>query len=137
MPKGTKKGQAEAAVLRRQQMFQLRCAGASFEQIGRQFGVSSTVAFKLVQRVLSDIKETEKQDLAEMRAVENERIDLAARSIAGKVREGSLGAIDRWIKLLERRAKLNGLDAAVKQEVTGADGAPLYKVYAGFDPEDV
>ena len=38
---------------------------------------------------------------------------------------------------IERRCKLLGLDAPARAEVTGKDGAPLYKVYIGFDPTEV
>ena len=34
-------------------------------------------------------------------------------------------AMGACMKIMERRAKLLGLDAAVKAEVTGADGQPL------------
>jgi len=40
-------------------------------------------------------------------------------------RMANLGAIDRALKIMERRAKLLGLDAPVRQEVTGADGGAL------------
>jgi hypothetical protein len=34
-------------------------------------------------------------------------------------------AVDTVIRLIDRRAKLNGLDMPVKTELTGADGGPL------------
>jgi hypothetical protein len=47
--------------------------------------------------------------------VAEEQVDVTAKMRAG----------DLMIKVFERRARLNGLDAAEKYELTGADGGPV------------
>jgi hypothetical protein len=42
-----------------------------------------------------------------------------------QVLKGNQGAIDRALRVMERRAKLLGLDAPTRQEVTGAEGGAL------------
>ena len=45
------------------------------------------------------------------------RLDVAQRAIWKKVVKGDLAAIDRLLKIMQRRAKLIGLDAPVKLDV--------------------
>ena len=62
----------------------------------------------------------------ELRAVENERLDkLFFVAYKQAVREGSLPAIDRALRVMERRARLLGLDTPTRTEITGRDGQPL------------
>lgn len=50
-------------------------------------------------------------------------------------REMRLKAVDRWVRLLEREARLHGLDAPVRSEVSG-DGTVLQVVFdAGLAPK--
>src|SRR3990167_2042270 len=66
---------------------------------------------------------TEKAE--EIRAIETARLDVMLHAIAAKVRSGDLPAIDRVLKIMDRRAALWGLDAPKHQVLTGADGGPV------------
>jgi hypothetical protein len=53
----------------------------------------------------------------ELITLELERLDMATRAIAHQVEKGSLRAIDRWLRIMDRRAKLLGLDKAPQQSI--------------------
>lgn len=97
-------------------------------------------ASKDLIRALEVARDAEKAEASVYRQQENERLDAlleaawprATRphpvfSKEGEVvgEELDMRAIDTVLRLMDRRAKLNGLDMPVKSEVTGADGGPL------------
>jgi hypothetical protein len=47
------------------------------------------------------------------------------RAIYATATKGDTGAIDRILRIMERRAKLWGLDTPVRNEHTGKDGGPI------------
>lgn len=97
---------ASAEVTR--QCLDLRLAGGSLESIGRTVGLHKSNVSRRIKAALADIPAAEADAL---RTLENERLDAMQVAIWGKVRKGELGAVDRAIKISERRARLNGLDA--------------------------
>lgn len=105
----------EAVVLREQQVLQLRRFGATFEAIAKQLGYANEGgAYKAYQRAcLSIIRD----DVEDLRQLEIDRLDFALVKIMPKVSEGQLNAIDRMLRIMERRARLLGLDAPVKAEL--------------------
>jgi hypothetical protein len=65
-----------------------------------------------------------RDDIDSIRRVEEDRLDLAQAAIWGKVMAGDIPAVSALIRIMERRAKLLGLDQPIKQqiEVTTYDG---------------
>lgn len=94
---------------------EMRKAGANYRQIGKALGVGPGTANKAVMRVLKRMESKLGEDIEVVRQIEVERLDDMLRSTATLVREGNLQAIDRWLKIMERRAKLLGLDLAPVQ----------------------
>lgn len=99
--------EAESAELTRQ-CLELRLAGGNLESIGRTVGLHKSNVSRRIKAALAAIPEPE---AAEMRKIENERLNVMQAAIWGKVRKGDYGAVDRVIKISERRSRLNGLDA--------------------------
>lgn len=89
------------------QLLELRKQGLSFDAIGELHGISGTAARKAVKKLLDRI---EHEPADELRRLENERLDVALAALWESVRDGSESAIATLIKLMERRAKLLGLD---------------------------
>jgi len=118
---------------REAQALELRKAGASFPAIGQALGISDEGARKAVSRALARIAQQTDEAAAELRALELERLDMAQLAIARQVQQGNFGAIDRWIRLSERRAKLLGLDAPVRQDVQATIGYIVDLGDAGSD----
>lgn len=93
---------------RRIQAMSLRLAGLTYGQIGERLHIGAEAARMLVMRTL---KEAEQAQVAEMRELENQRLDRMQASIWPKVLEGDLQAIDRALRISARRSAVNGLDA--------------------------
>ena len=135
---------------RRAFVLTLRKSGATYEHIAQaamaKFGEDTLprgwdrrYAWMDVSRELKRLNEQNQDDVAEIKRLELERIDVALFAIWGQVQRGHLGAIDRFVRLSERRARLCGLDAATKTDVTsGGEKLPVPIIYLPVvDGEDV
>lgn len=87
---------------------ELRLSGATLEGIARVVGIDKSNVSRRIKAALASIPEPEAKAL---RALENERLDAMQFAIWKQVREGHHAAIDRAIRISERRSRLNGLDA--------------------------
>lgn len=96
----------------------LRLTGATYADIGSMMGISSTGAYKAVLRAIQRLAEQTTETADEYRRLELERLDKMQRNLWTQTLQGSQGAVDRVLKIMERRAKLLGLDAPVKQDIT-------------------
>lgn len=103
--------------------FTLRMAGASYQQIADQVGYADpSGAYRAFNRALSRIIMEEPD---EMRLLELSRLDRIQIEIYRNATQGQLGAVDRYLKIAERRAKLMGIDAAERVEHAGIGGGPI------------
>ncbi|MFD8597518.1 hypothetical protein ACFV1L_21200 [Kitasatospora sp. NPDC059646] len=88
-----------------------------------------------------DITETLEQriassqaDVEALRALEDARLDrLFLVAYRRAVRDGELPAIDRALRIMERRARLRGLDRPLRTEISGPDGGPIEVTDATVD----
>jgi hypothetical protein len=96
----------------------LRSLGYTYQRIADQTGCSKQTAYARVQRALNAIPA---EAAEEYRKLEGERLDALLEVSMAKALDpagkGFLFAVDRCIALMDRRAKLFGLDAPVKQSV--------------------
>lgn len=92
----------------------LRAAGASFRDIGQSLGIDPTWARTLVLKALQEVA-YEAAD--EMRTQEGERLDRLQMGLWPQATRGDVKAVLAVVRVMERRAKLFGLDAPVKLEV--------------------
>jgi hypothetical protein len=72
------------------------------------------------------LRETLQEPADEVRQLELLRLDRYLSAIAEKVDSGDLKAIDRALKIMERRSKLLGLDAPQKVAPTDPTGLEPY-----------
>ena len=118
------------SVEKKRKALELRKAGASYEQIAEMLGYrSKSGAYKAVSLALRDLL---REPADSVRKLELSRLDDMLMGIWPRVRSGDVLAIDRALKLAERRAKLLGLDAPVKVAPTDPSGE---KEYAGLTDE--
>ena len=96
------------------QAFELWKAGASYRTIGAKLGISEAQAHRDVQAGMAALRELELHEAADYRAMELERLDDALLAIYPHVKRGNHAAIDRMLRISERRSKLMGLDAPTK-----------------------
>ena len=98
-----------AAVERQRQAVQLRLAGATYAQIAEKLGYRQAAgALKAVEAALA---KTLREPTDQLRELELARLDALWLSIWPQAQQGSLGAVDRCLRIQERRARLLGLDA--------------------------
>ena len=112
---------------RRTQYLNLRKAGYTYERIGAQFGVSRQAVCDVVVWAL---KSQQAESVGDLRALENERLDDMLRAIYAQAVKGDTGAIDRILRIMERRAKLWGLDAPVQSVVDNGGTTRILIEYA-------
>lgn len=87
---------------------ELRLAGATYEDIGEVVGRHKANVYRRIKKAIQDIP---KSEVEELRALELERLSRVQRSVWRQALEGHMGAVDRVIKISERRSRLLGLDA--------------------------
>ena len=115
---------------KRRRALELRKAGASYEQIAESLGYrSKSGAHDAVTGALRDML---REPAEQVRTLELSRLDDILMSIWTRVRAGEVAAIDRALRLAERRARLLGLDAPVKVAPTDPSGEVEY---GGFNDE--
>lgn len=107
------------------QVWEMRKTGASYTRIAKALGADRSTLRRQVRRHLDKLHAENMESANDVRALDLARLDDANTAIWAQVRQGNHGAIDRLIRIMERRARLLGLDAATKSEITGADGGPL------------
>jgi hypothetical protein len=103
-------------------VLELRRAGLTWQRIGEETGYAdATGAYAAYKRA---IKRTMQQPADEIREQELDRIDRLQLAAWPNAMKGDTKAILTIVKLMERRAKLLGLDTPIKiqQEVTTWDG---------------
>lgn len=103
------------AAERRRQALDLRRTGASFRQIAEAIGCSVSIAHRYVATEIDKLNRESREDAESIRTLELERLDRMTFALwNAATARGNLGAIDRMLKVMERRARLLGLDAPAK-----------------------
>lgn len=96
---------------------ELRKAGIPYQRIAESLGYKdASGAWRAVKAAL---KKTLQEPADELRQIEIIRLDAMLSSIWASVKQGQYGAIDRAIKILERKSKLLGLDAPAEMKQDG------------------
>jgi len=116
---GRSPGSMEEAIVRANRALELRMAGATWQQVADQLGYKQkSSAQQAVRRAIE--RETERvADIRESyRTMQLLRLERSLRAIWPQVLQGDLFAIDRELKLMERQAKLLGLDAPTQITIT-------------------
>lgn len=122
---GRKRSEKGAILERQIQALELRKAGWPFHKIGVRLGISTSQAFKDVSAQLKQLAALALDNADELRQLELERLDMLIKGLEPMARVGNPGAANSYLRVMERRAKLLGLDAPARQEVTGAGGGLL------------
>lgn len=99
----------------RRRMAQLRAAGATFRELGQEFGLDPTTCRDHIIRLLDEVTY---EAATELRTLEGERLDRLQRAIWPDAIAGHVGKIDRVLKIMDQRARLFGLYAPVQIDAT-------------------
>lgn len=127
-PQTARRGQqaavSTAARLNMAKALDLRLAGASYREIGTALGIDPSTAYDYIDRMLTEAAPL-LEDVEKARQVELERLDKMQRSLWTRVLAGDHAADYLVLKVMDRRAKLMGLDAPERREVSGPGGTPI------------
>jgi hypothetical protein len=116
---------AKARKLDRQvKALELRRMGKGYVEIAATLGIGKSQAHRLVQAGLADARAQIDAEASELKAEELSRLDAMLAGLWPDARKGQQGAVDRVLKIMERRSKLLGLDAPVKLAHGGDPDAP-------------
>lgn len=99
---------------------ELATAGLTYRQIAAQLDLSKSYVHRLVHEALREIAAEQYGDRSAMLAREMQLLDTLARAHLGPAIRGSVQSAQVVLRVSERRAKLLGLDAPVKADVTVA-----------------
>jgi hypothetical protein len=112
----TRRRTPKPEVLEREaQVVRLRRQGMTWDMISEQVGyASASAAHWAYQRAA---KRVVQEDIDAIRRIETERLDIAQSAIWSRVLNGELQAVQTFVRIQERRAKLLGLDQPFKQQV--------------------
>lgn len=112
---------------RRAEAAQYRMLGMDYRSIAAKMGLSVAGAYGLVKSAAEEMDQLAKESMETQRRIELERLDHATRILMSHVTQlskadPSPSAFDQLIRVIERRCKILGLDAAtqlmVQQQVS-------------------
>jgi hypothetical protein len=106
-----------AAAERRVKALELRKAGKTYREIGRALGYSEQRAHKLVTAELSRLNAQRVEQAKEVTRLELERLDALWAGVWTQAKRGNGAAVDRALSIMQRRARLLGLDAPKQSQV--------------------
>lgn len=107
---------------RRARAVELRSDGRTIRQIAEELGVSVATVHDDIQRALDAVPA---EAVGTLRMQEQERLDRLQQAVWGAAMDGDLSAVDRALKIIERRCKLMGLDSPQQVEMVGATDLDL------------
>lgn len=114
------------AAERRSAVLRLRKDGHSYTEIEESTGISRGQISKILTKALAEFDAEKRESANALRYLESARLDEVMLGIYPDALKGHLGAIDRTLRIMERRAKLWGLDAPSKIAPTDPSGANEY-----------
>lgn len=137
--KPTKPSSRKAAgAASRKTALQLHIEGHTFEVIGKRLGISRQRAHKMVQEQLAEAAAERSKLGARALDTDLERVDFVMRSLVPRIEKGDDKAAQAYLRAMERRAKLLGLDAPTRTDsnttLTGPGGGAVAVDIASTDP---
>ena len=88
-------------------------------------GYDERYAWNDVKAELTRLNEQNQEAASEISRLEQERLDNLQAGVWMSALQGNHGAIDRVLRIMERRARLLGLDAPQAVALTGSDGGAI------------
>lgn len=97
------------------EVLKLRRGGLTFDMIAERVGYKDpsgahAAYVRACKRIIAS-------DVEELRKVEADRLDMAQAALWSKVLQGDVPAVNSFLRIMERRAKLFGLDMPIRQQV--------------------
>lgn len=120
---------------RRRQAIDLRRRGLTFEQIGKEMGgITAQSAHELVQKAMREFRTDTAEAVEDHRRLELARLERIVEIVWPQVEEGRGDAVDRVLKVAQRKAALLGLDLKTPEAVNNHLHVHAAPVAADADP---
>ena len=103
------------AAQKRAEALKLRTSGMKFEDIRDRLGYRSVSSAH--EAVMKGLRDTLQEPADELRKMEAERLDRLMEAIWADATQGNEWKIDRVLNIMERRARLLGLDKPPERDV--------------------
>ena len=120
----------------------LRRSGASYVEISRALAsrnppviLSAPRCYMIVKALLAEMNDRLADQVDEIRAIEFQRLDAILLSL-WKSRSDPRTA-DTILRIVERRAKMAGIDAPIRTETSGPNGGPVAYDLSAMTTEEV
>ncbi len=107
-----------SAAEKRVKALEYKRAGKNYREIARLVGWRSPASAH--DAVMKALRETMQEPADELRQVEGDRLDWLWRKVVERIEVDHLWAVDRALKIMERRAALLGLDTSGADDPTAA-----------------
>ncbi len=128
------------ALAREAEALHLRLSGATYQVIAEQLGISAPGAYKVVMRACERVHAKTRESAQVVLHLELMRLDRLLFAVWPLAIEGkSLKAVDRVLKIMERRSRYLGLDAPTKTVVGALEDSDVLSDLANSvltDPEN-
>ena len=127
----SRKSEAAKREVRRKQVAANLLAGLTYRQMAGALGVGIGTIARDVKIIMG---RWAREHVESVKQLMEARFDRALNAIWDDVRDGNIAAINTMLKIEEQRAKLGGLNAPVKADVTS--GGERIKGYCIVSPDD-
>lgn len=123
----------KGAILQRQiQALELRKAGFSYRAIAEKLDIGHAQAHKDVMGELERLAQLRDGKATEILELELERLDMLTKGLEPMASAGNPGSVNSFLRVMERRAKLLGLDAPERfEDVTKLTDEQLQRIIEG------
>ena len=107
----------------------LRVQGYTIRAVAIELNIAVTTCYDMSERAIRQIT---RENAEAYVALECERLDALTKAVWQPAMRGDLNAVDRVLRIMERRAKLLGLDAdaKVRVKVDPTDGKSIGELLA-------
>lgn len=112
------------AATTRRQVVELRMSGATITQICERLSIGRATAHRHIEKAMADVQAEIAGPAEHIKRMHYARLERLLLGAWGNGIKGDNPSIDRIIKILERQAKLLGLDAPTKLAHGGDPDAP-------------
>ena len=99
-------------------MLEWRARRWTYERIAGELGITKQAVHKRLKRALAQRAKANDAGLKELKAIELESLDYAARAIEERVGDGAPVFVQQWLNISDRRCKIQGLYAPERLEAT-------------------
>ena len=125
-----------AATERRRQAVALRKQGLSYQAIANELGMAKSSVHSAIGKAMQAFEKEIADEVILMATLELDRLDCLQAALWDKAMAGHLGSVGKVLKIMERRAKLLGLDAPAKVAPTSADDHRPYSDSEAMSQEE-